>query len=49
VRQAADGTFADLATFRQALSATFVTQAVTALELPETAVVIAPDRDEVYQ
>jgi hypothetical protein len=32
--QATDGTFTDLATFRQALSAPFVTQAVTALELP---------------
>jgi hypothetical protein len=46
-RQAADGTFPDLATFRQALSATFVTQAVTALELPATEVVIAPDHSSV--
>ena len=45
--QAADGVFADLATFRQALSATFVTQAVTALELPAAEVVIAPDRGNV--
>jgi hypothetical protein len=33
-RQAATGAFADLVAFRQALSDTFVTQAVTALELP---------------
>jgi hypothetical protein len=46
-RQMADGTFADLATFRQALSATFVTQAVTALELPAAEVVVAPDRGSV--
>jgi hypothetical protein len=45
--QAADGAFADLATFREALSATFVTQAVTALELPAAEVVIAPDRRRV--
>jgi hypothetical protein len=42
-RQTADGTFADLTVFRQALSATFVTQAVTALGLPAAEVVIAPD------
>ena len=46
-RQAADGTFADLAAFRQALSDTFVAQAVTALEIPEAEVVIAPDRSSV--
>jgi hypothetical protein len=46
-RQATDGTFADLATFRQALSATFVTQAVTALEIPAAEVRIAPDRGSI--
>jgi hypothetical protein len=47
LRQAADGAFSDLATFREALSATFVTHAVTALELPEAEVVIAPDRGSI--
>src|SRR5262245_9531118 len=46
-RPAADGTFADLAAFRQALSATFVTQAVTALDIPAADIVIAPDRRRV--
>jgi hypothetical protein len=45
--QATDGTFADLAAFRQALSATFVMQAVTALELPTAEVVLASDRSSV--
>ena len=42
-RAAANGTFADLATFRQALSDTFRTYALTALELPNAEVVLAPD------
>ena len=46
-RQEPSGAFADLAVFRQALSDTFLAHAVTALELPETEVVLAPDRGSV--
>ena len=46
-RQAADGTFADLAAFRQALSDTFRTHAITALDIPAAEVVIAPNRRRV--
>jgi hypothetical protein len=46
-RQAPSGVFADLGAFRDALSDTFVTQAVKALELPAAEVVLAPDRRSV--
>src|SRR5262245_60223678 len=46
-RQEPSGAFADLAAFRDALSNTFRTQVLTAVEIPDAAVLLAPDRRSV--